>query len=177
MLPLLTSARNRATKLRSASRSASVLSEAKARSSGRPDETKPASWRVQTLKALALKTRRLKKLTPWLSLVLVFAKASTFNGTKACARNRLRAALAESASMVPLRVCPSALSASKANAGMAVCLVARHTHQLFAGGDAKGDQAFAVLAHEHHAFGQSGCANVCLGSPVVNERTQRVIGF
>jgi hypothetical protein len=37
---------------------------------------------------------------------------STFNGTRACARNWLRAALTVSASMTPLRVCPWASSAS-----------------------------------------------------------------
>jgi hypothetical protein len=37
---------------------------------------------------------------------------STFRGTRACARNWLRAALTVSASMTPLRVCPWASSAS-----------------------------------------------------------------
>jgi hypothetical protein len=115
VLPLLTSARRSATRLRSVSRSASVLSEASARSSGRPEATRLANWRVHTLKALALNTRRRKKpalpaVSPWAPE----ATGSTLSGTSACARSWVRAALAESASTVPRRSWPSAFRASKA---------------------------------------------------------------
>ena len=115
VLPLLTSARRSATRLRSASRSASLLSELSARSSGKPEATRLASCRVHTHSALALNTRRWKMPAFWVPASCAPAfTGSTTMGTSDWLRNCVRAALAESASTVPLRNWPSAVRASKA---------------------------------------------------------------
>ena len=122
--PPLTSALRVATKWRSGSVWASSDKLLSARSSGKPEDTSPANWRVHTPSPVALNTRRLKILSPCPELALLPAlsgtaiepegapSASTLSGTKACPRNNPRAPLAESASITPLRSFPSEVSAS-----------------------------------------------------------------
>ena len=103
--PALTSARKAATKWCWRGCSASSAKALKARSSGRPAPTKPASWRVQVVSSLRLSAALCQPLC-WAVGLLPAPKADRFSGTKACARNWLRAARAESASTTPLWVAP-----------------------------------------------------------------------
>ena len=112
LAPALTSARSAATRWRWRSSSASSESAVSARSSGRPELTRPASWRVQIDSPVELKTRRTKKPPVSRLPPLPVATGSTRMGTSAWARNRLRAARAVSASITPLRDWPWASRAS-----------------------------------------------------------------
>jgi hypothetical protein len=120
VLPALTSARSAATRWRWRSSSASSARAVSARSSGRPEPTSPASWRVQMASAVALNTGRVNRRWPVAPVpVLAWSPTnSTAKGTNAWARNWLRAALAVSASTTPLRVRPWSSRASKLKAGM-----------------------------------------------------------
>ncbi len=114
--PAFTSARSAATRWRSRSFSDSSVSAVSARSSGRPDVTRPASWRVQIARPVAEKTLRRSSRSPQPepgSLAAVpLPTGCTCSGTSACARNWLRTALAVSASIKPRRVSPWASRAS-----------------------------------------------------------------
>src|SRR5574344_662304 len=121
--PAFTSARSAATRWCWRSSSASSASAARARSSGRPEATKAASWRVHTANEVALNTARVSSSSLQLGACPAVApglapSSSTASGTSAWARSRLRAARAVSASMVPLRGWPWASRASNETAGM-----------------------------------------------------------
>jgi len=118
-LPALTSARSVASRWRWRSLSASSAGAVSARSSCRPEPTRPASWRVQTASAVALKTGRVSSRSDSVGApAWLLASVATSSGTSACARRRLRAARAVSASTVPRRTWPSLSRASNENAGM-----------------------------------------------------------
>jgi 2-aminobenzoate-CoA ligase len=112
--PAFTSDRSAATRLRSRSFSASSVIAVSARSSGRPDVTRPASWRVQIARLVALKTVRAKSWEPKAAFASCAAPATgcTCKGTSCCARSRPRTDLAVSASITPRRVSPWASRAS-----------------------------------------------------------------
>ena len=110
--PALTSARSAAIRWRWRSCSASSTSAVSARSSGRPELTRPASWRVQMASWALLKARappmgRVSTEPP------LPVTGSTDSGTRACVRSSARAARTVSASITPLRDLPSACRASK----------------------------------------------------------------
>ena len=120
--PAFTSARKAATRWLWRSSSASSLRAVSARSSGRPDDTSPASCRVHTASVVALNTGRVNRRwpseVPPPAAVCPVCTSSTVRGTNAWARSMLRADLAVSASSRPLRVWPWASRASKEKAGM-----------------------------------------------------------
>ncbi len=116
--PALTSARSDATRLRCGSVSASSVSAVSARSSGRPEDTRPASCRVQTASPVELKilapppSHRRRPPLP-VPLMWLLPTGVTDSGMSACARSRLRALRAVSASSTPSRDWPLASMASK----------------------------------------------------------------